>query len=56
MIKMELVVDKTIYVSYPNIGIVKKGDVVEVDKKFKKQFEEFGFEEVKETKNKGVKE
>ena len=56
MIKMKLVANKTIYISYPNIGVVKQGDVVEVDKKFKKQFEEFGFEEVKEQKDKGVKE
>lgn len=56
MIKMKLVAKKTIYISYPNIGIVKQGDEVEVHKKFKKQFEEFGFEEVKEEKDKGVKE
>jgi hypothetical protein len=57
MIKMKLVKDKTLYVSYPNIGLVKQGQVVEVYKKFNKQFEELGFEEVKEEeKDKGVKE
>lgn len=56
MIKMKLEEKKTIYISYPNVGIVKQGDIVEVDKKFKKQFEEFGFVEIKEEKDKGVKE
>jgi len=59
MIKMKLAKNTKVYVTYPQIGLVKQGDEVEVYKKFQKELEELGFELVEEKedkKDKGVKE
>lgn len=57
MIKMKLVAKTKVYVAYPQIGLVKQGDEIEVYKKHQKDFEDLGFELVEEDKkDKGVKE
>lgn len=56
MIKMVLKEKKTLYITYPSIGLVKQGQEVEVYKKYQKELEELGFELVEDKKDKGVKE